>query len=876
MNLYYSRDNFTNNETIVLNRTNQPGTNNFLWSIPDPVSVFTINDTDLPVTVKVRVEDANDTTVSTDSEEFTLDYYNITWSIRDFLSNMQVVDGLLMVNDSSGWIGSDIVSPKWHLTPYGSWQATWTHKDYGDATELYIADDDKNITVWLESKVVHVWEAKTEYSYDVDNDTLTFQSYLSRDGVMAGARDDNGTFYTIANRTSIEVYYPNGTHIDTFNTSNVTEAGFFKIDWLNTSLDTSIVYSAITQIDTLVGGKFRTPFMINLIPTVSLYDITVLIEERVDMPISVMNQSIMTELVNQTVIIQEKMDEMEGIIKNETANMTDALNATLDDFESRTYTAIEDLQTAANQTVAASEVALVSAAQLEEVAIKFSWKASVSPNPALSGDNITITAQGPAEAKGVTELIPLLDIYSWDNEWIIKSAFAGEITISETVTFIAGEEIVTKSAIYYYKFAADDRFDVGKAYMYLVTEHVTGGMATGSGMVESVSLTTVAGLAAAAPEARRAAQKALDAIRAVEAVIVTQEGIHIALTLKSLKESIDAIPGTLAREGGPTEEIRSTVNEISDKLQALGIKEGFNFQDLLEEALGESPALKEVRSKTEAIRSVVELLLNIFEARFGGKDAPIVSTSLVPGSIRFRVVATNPSSTKTQEVDVKVNLPSEIKPRDVLDTGGLDLRYDVDQSIYYVYKPGVELAPNEIRVFHVEVEDVWFIHRRTLADLRRQTDSVLDRLKRTDYYQTAQETAEIIYSTLDEIDISQANEMVSREEHIGIYRDNLRKIERIEDIIAKLEKALATAGGPLAPSILAKTKIKSEEPSKSMTWIVIFSIIIFIGLLAGALFFTWLRQSRLTKDELLSSKKSAFPEDETKDKESQDNQQSKT
>ncbi|MCK5161207.1 MAG: hypothetical protein KAQ99_06490, partial [Candidatus Aureabacteria bacterium] len=335
VNLYYSRDNFTNNETMVLNRANQPGVNNFLWSIPDPVSVFTINDTDLPVSVKVRVEDANDTTVYRDSEEFTLDYYNITWSVRDFLSNLQVVDGLLSVNDNSGWIGSGIVSPKWHLTPYGNWQATWTHKDYGDATEVYIADDDKNITVWLESKIVHVWEAKTQYSYDVDNDTVTFQSYLSRDGVMAGARSENGTFYTIADKCSVEMYYPNGTEVAAFNTSNVTDSGFFKIDWNNTSLDTSIIYNAITQIDTLVGGKFRTPFAVDLIPTVQMHTVVSLIEERVDMPISVMNQSIMSELTQQTVIIEQKMNETVSMIQNETANMSIALNQTLDDFETR-------------------------------------------------------------------------------------------------------------------------------------------------------------------------------------------------------------------------------------------------------------------------------------------------------------------------------------------------------------------------------------------------------------------------------------------------------------------------------------------------------------------------------------------------------------
>ena len=81
-----------------------------------------------------------------------------------------------------------------------------------------------------------------------------------------------------------------------------------------------------------------------------------------------------------------------------------------------------------------------------------------------------------------------------------------------------------------------------------------------------------------------------------------------------------------------------------------------------------------------------------------------------------------------------------------------------------------------------------------------------------------------------------------------------------------MEKALATAGGPLAPSILTKTKIKSEEPSKTMTWIVIFIIIIFVGLLAAVLFFTWMRQAKTTKDTLLSAKRSAFPDQEVESK----------
>lgn len=63
----------------------------------------------------------------------------------------------------------------------------------------------------------------------------------------------------------------------------------------------------------------------------------------------------------------------------------------------------------------------------------------------------------------------------------------------------------------------------------------------------------------------------------------------------------------------------------------------------------------------------------------------------------------------------------------------------------------------------------------------------------------------------------------------------------------------------MSPEMLSKTRIKSESPTKTMTWIVIFTIIIFIGLLAGVLFFTWHRQSRLAREELLAARKSAFP-----------------
>jgi hypothetical protein len=282
-----------------------------------------------------------------------------------------------------------------------------------------------------------------------------------------------------------------------------------------------------------------------------------------------------------------------------------------------------------------------------------------------------------------------------------------------------------------------------------------------------------------------------------------------------------------------------------------------------------------LRGRTDTINAVVDILLQLFEAKLGGKDTPIVSMSLQPGSVVFRVVAINPSKEKSQKVLVNNYLPQEVTPKDIVDSGGLDVEYDAAKSIYYLYKDDLELAPGELRVFEVEVNDVWVIPQNKLDDLRRRTDIIMSHFERLDnqeYYPTAKGIADTIISRLNEIANSQNDESVSRTQHVGIYRQNVLTLEQIKEDIAKLEKILATAGGPLAPEMLAKTKIKSEAPSKTMTWIVIFTIIIFTGLLAGVLFFTWQRQARVTREAILAAKKSAFPGPQEQERESKGNQ----
>ena len=876
VNIEYSKDNFVSDTHIIvanLDNPAAPSSNSYNWSIPD----------DRSTTVKVRVSDTRDVTVNDISDNnFTIDYYSVTWQVRDLLTNANLSQLAVNATSDKGdeWKTSSMPdnpnaplgSPVTVKLPYGFWSATWSKSGYSDMGYSFMLDGDKNLDpLFMETSAIHIWRAYSDFAYNPTTDTLTVSSWLERDGyvVSGGVRAgvyiyDGGAIIDtnpstppcgqddLDNITGLP--RENGVNdgndpvadgdgiddcIDPLLDTSPDSAGFFNSVWSPTNLVPGKVYTTITDIINASGAHFKTPSSFSITAEQKLQEMQDTVNSVLDKPISEVNTELQETLAGQTVIIQQKlddqktmietkMDEQKTIIEQKTDEMITAVNTTLTSFETRTNEAITKLQTGAETAVAAGE-------ELEATAKKFSWKAVAAPDPALTNDTITISCQGQPN------LAPMLNIYSWDNKTIISNAVMTQTT----------------PGLYVYNFTADERFTPGKAYTFIVTEFTTGGLVAGSGMVESMGITTVAGLASAAPEAERAAKKALDAIKAVEAVLTSGDNINIALTLKNLKESVDNLPEVLSKEG-PSAKLTKTVNDLQDWLKTLVGNEGLDIGALMEEALSSSPTIKDMRTKTDEINQVIDILMQLFEAKFGGMDTPIISTSLQPGSVRFRIVAVNPSKVRTQKVQVKNYLPQEVTPKDVMDLGGLEMEYDSAKSIYYVYKDNVELAPSEVRIFEVEVEDIWFVPQEKLSELKSRTDSIMERLEKTEYYEKAKEIADTIYPRIEEIVTSQSDDTVSREQHIGIYRQNILVVEQIKEAIAKLEKILATAGGPLAPEMLAKTKIKAESPTKYITWVVIFIIIIFIGLLAGVLFFTWHRQTRLTREELLAAKKAAF------------------
>ncbi len=229
----------------------------------------------------------------------------------------------------------------------------------------------------------------------------------------------------------------------------------------------------------------------------------------------------------------------------------------------------------------------------------------------------------------------------------------------------------------------------------------------------------------------------------------------------------------------------------------------------------------------------------------------------------LRIVAVNPSSDKNRTVPIRIDLPQEVKPTDILEQGDMEVEFDTDKSLYYVHKPEVTLAPKQMRVFEVIVRDVWFIPSEEILGLRTQTELILKRLGQSEYADSAKSLGESILNRLSNIEQIQVDETISRKQRIGAYRRNLLMLEQIKDDLTRLEKLLSFTGGPPIPEMLEESPLKSDAPSTTTTWLVIFLIVIFMGLLAGQFFFTWHR--RIKHTTFSEGRSSQFPQSQSQD-----------
>ncbi len=174
-------------------------------------------------------------------------------------------------------------------------------------------------------------------------------------------------------------------------------------------------------------------------------------------------------------------------------------------------------------------------------------------------------------------------------------------------------------------------------------------------------------------------------------------------------------------------------------------------------------------------------------------------------SVKLKVSASNPSPFQEQVVPVKSYLPKGIGPQDIINAGGLTIGYDIRKGQYYVYKE-VVLAPKEMAVYQVEINDIWLISEADLEKQRAYINKLTDRLKNSQYAKSVQKLIGEIDESITII-INHQNEnlieKVSAVDHIAAYELNtetLKKIKEDIDIIESMVMTLSKTGAVVGVS----------------------------------------------------------------------------
>lgn len=222
-----------------------------------------------------------------------------------------------------------------------------------------------------------------------------------------------------------------------------------------------------------------------------------------------------------------------------------------------------------------------------------------------------------------------------------------------------------------------------------------------------------------------------------------------------------------------------------------------------------------------------------------------ISKEELAKAIKLRIVAVNPSKDKTQKVPIKIYLPKEVIPDDIIDMGQLKVGYDSEKSMYFAYDDAAELKPLETRIFEVKLEDVWKVKEDEINKVKDHTRLALSRLEKTEHYAQAKVIVDSIDRRMNEIIAKQEDTSISREEHIGAFRVNQLTMGQIRQDINVLEKMLQHTGAPPSIELLKDTVFERKTDIDRITaWKLIFCIIAFLALLGAGFYLRWFLLAR--------------------------------
>jgi len=149
-------------------------------------------------------------------------------------------------------------------------------------------------------------------------------------------------------------------------------------------------------------------------------------------------------------------------------------------------------------------------------------------------------------------------------------------------------------------------------------------------------------------------------------------------------------------------------------------------------------------------------------------------------TITLDISVTNPSDEETQEVEVRADLPKELKERDVISSDGLEVGFDTEKGSLFVAGK-VLLQPAETTIYKIKVRDAWVIPEKQITEIRRQISEI--RGQRT-------EDRGQIEDRLDKILARQKESTDNIGARIAAYRENEKELGAVRSALGALREEL--------------------------------------------------------------------------------------
>ena len=131
-----------------------------------------------------------------------------------------------------------------------------------------------------------------------------------------------------------------------------------------------------------------------------------------------------------------------------------------------------------------------------------------------------------------------------------------------------------------------------------------------------------------------------------------------------------------------------------------------------------------------------------------------------------------------KETNINFTLPGDLTAPDILDTNGLDLDYNVNDSAFYLHGK-VTLQSKESKTFRIRVKDVWKLAPQRIEDIKKEIEQGYEQIGKQKDPQQGEQLKKYLLEKLDLIQekSGKADTVEKRMDSFRAYSKELKRIQ---------------------------------------------------------------------------------------------------